>query len=88
LSLNVLGSLAMADGGGFETPTTADFYQPLLDGTHPDYRLVATFKSPPGAAVLAYGSLFRNGVEDDFTNLDKINPEIRVFARRGVEVSP
>jgi F-type H+-transporting ATPase subunit a len=30
LSLNVLGSLAMADGGGFETPTTADFYQPLL----------------------------------------------------------
>jgi F-type H+-transporting ATPase subunit a len=30
LSLNVLGSLATADGGGFETPTTAEFYQPLL----------------------------------------------------------
>jgi len=30
LSLNVLGSLATADGGGFQTPTAADFYQPLL----------------------------------------------------------
>jgi len=29
LSLNVLGSLAMADGGGYQTPTTAEFYQPL-----------------------------------------------------------
>jgi F-type H+-transporting ATPase subunit a len=33
LSLNVLVSLATADGGGFETPTSADFYQPLwFDG--------------------------------------------------------
>jgi len=30
LSLNVQGSLATAEGGGFETPTTAEFYQPLL----------------------------------------------------------
>jgi F-type H+-transporting ATPase subunit a len=30
LSLNVLGSLASADGGGFQTPTTSEFYQPLL----------------------------------------------------------
>jgi F-type H+-transporting ATPase subunit a len=30
LSLNVLGSLASADGGGFQTPNAADFYQPLL----------------------------------------------------------
>ena len=29
MSLNVLRSLAMAEGGGFETPTIADFYQPL-----------------------------------------------------------
>jgi len=29
VSLNVLGSLA-TEGGGFETPTTAEFYQPLL----------------------------------------------------------
>ena len=28
--LNVLGSLSAAGGGGFETPTTAEFYQPLL----------------------------------------------------------
>ena len=69
-------------------PRSTDFYQRLLDGSQPDYRLVATFKSPPGAALMAYGPLFRNGVEDDFTNLDKINPEIRVFARRGVAVGP
>lgn len=29
MSLNVLGSLATADGGGYQTPTTAEFYQPL-----------------------------------------------------------
>ena len=33
MSLNVLGSLATAEGGGFETPTTGEFYQPLwFDG--------------------------------------------------------
>jgi F-type H+-transporting ATPase subunit a len=30
LSLNVLATLATADGGGFETPTAGEFYQPLL----------------------------------------------------------
>jgi len=30
LSLNVLGSLATADGGGFQAPTAGEFYQPLL----------------------------------------------------------
>ncbi|HEY8882841.1 MAG TPA: F0F1 ATP synthase subunit A [Dermatophilaceae bacterium] len=29
MSLYVLGSLATADGGGYQTPTTAEFYQPL-----------------------------------------------------------
>jgi len=29
LSLYALGSLAAADGGGYQTPTTAEFYQPL-----------------------------------------------------------
>jgi F-type H+-transporting ATPase subunit a len=33
LSLNALVSLASAEGGGFESPTTAEFYQPLwFDG--------------------------------------------------------
>ena len=33
MSLNVLGALATAGGGGYETPTTAEFYQPLwFDG--------------------------------------------------------
>jgi len=31
LSLNVLGSLATAEGGEFETPTPAEFYQPFLN---------------------------------------------------------
>jgi F-type H+-transporting ATPase subunit a len=31
LSLNVLSSLAMAEGDGYQTPTTAEFYQPLLN---------------------------------------------------------
>jgi F-type H+-transporting ATPase subunit a len=30
LSLNVLATLATADGGGFEKPTAGEFYQPLL----------------------------------------------------------
>ena len=29
MSLYVLGALATADGGGYQTPTTAEFYQPL-----------------------------------------------------------
>ena len=29
MSLYALGSLAAADGGGYQTPTTAEFYQPL-----------------------------------------------------------
>lgn len=60
----------------------AAFYRPLLDGTHEVYRPVARFKSPPGLAVLAWGTVFQNGREDPLTNLDKINPEIVVFARR------
>ena len=64
----------------------AEFYRPLLDGTHPEYRPVARFKSPPGVAVLAYDRIFSNGREDQFTNLDKINPDIRVFARRDVSL--
>ena len=33
MSLNVLGALASADGGGFQTPKAAEFYQPLwFDG--------------------------------------------------------
>lgn len=65
-------------------PRDRAFFAPLLDGTHQDYEPVATFKSPPGLALLAYFDVFRNGQEDPTTNLDKINPEIGVFARRDV----
>ena len=64
------------------------FYEPFFVGIQPAYRPVAYFKSPPGPALLANDPVFWNGVEDLFTNLDKINPEIRVFARRDVAVSP
>ena len=30
MSLNVLGSLTAADGSGYQSPTTAEFYQPLV----------------------------------------------------------
>jgi hypothetical protein len=63
-------------------PRDREFFAPLLDGTHRDYRPVATFKSPPGLALLAHFDVFRNGQEDATTNLDKINPEIGVFVRR------
>jgi PA14 domain/Dolichyl-phosphate-mannose-protein mannosyltransferase len=67
--------------------STLGFYGPLFVGTHPDYRPVARFKSSPGpAALLANDRVFWNGVEDAFTNLDKINPDIQVYARRDVAV--
>jgi F-type H+-transporting ATPase subunit a len=63
LSLNVLGSLATADGGGFQTPTAADFYQPLLfDGpwaiTRPAVVLLLSVTES------AYGFV-RNGIARD-----------------------
>lgn len=65
-------------------PRDRAFFAPLLDGTQPQYQPVATFKSSPGLALLAYFEVFRNGQEDATTNLDKINPAIGVFARRDV----
>lgn len=70
-----------------QRPRNRPFFDPLLAGTHPTYRPVVTFKSSPGLATLAYRDVFRNGVEDAFTNLDKINPEIRVFARNDVPIN-
>lgn len=67
-------------------PRNFPFFEPLLAGTQPLYREAAIFKSTPGPAVLAYRPEFANGVEDPFTNFDKINPEIRVFVRRDVTI--
>lgn len=66
----------------------AEFYGPLLSDTHPRYRQMAVFKSSPGLAVLAYQRVFSNGREDVLTNLDKINPETRVYVRRDLSVAP
>lgn len=66
----------------------AEFYGPLLSDTHPRYRQMSVFKSSPGLAVLGYQRVFSNGREDMLTNLDKINPETRVFVRRDLSVAP
>ncbi|MEP7116406.1 MAG: PA14 domain-containing protein [Acidobacteriota bacterium] len=68
---------------------TLAFYIPLFSGTHPRYQPVARFKSTPGpAALLANDRVFWNGVEDPFTNLDKINPDIQIYARRDLAARP
>ncbi|MFN7979462.1 MAG: glycosyltransferase family 39 protein [Vicinamibacterales bacterium] len=63
-----------------------DFFGPLLGGSHPLYREAARFKSSPGLALLAYRPEFSDGVENPESNFDKINPEIRIYARRDVVV--
>ena len=47
------------------------------------YEEVFRYKAPLGPSALRFGRRFRDGVEDPLTNLDKINPEIAVFQRRG-----
>lgn len=66
----------------------AAFYVPLLNDTHPAYKQMSVFKSSPGLALLGYQDTFRNGREDVLTNLDKINPEMRVYVRRDLRVAP
>jgi hypothetical protein len=47
------------------------------------YEQVFRYKAPLGPSALRMGRRFRDGIEDPLTNLDKINPEIAVFQRRG-----
>jgi hypothetical protein len=47
------------------------------------YEQVFRYKAPLGPSALRIGRRFRDGTEDPLTNLDKINPEIAVFQRRG-----
>ena len=47
------------------------------------YEQVFRYKAPLRWSALRIGRRFRDGVEDPSTNLDKINPEIAIFQRRG-----
>ena len=42
---------------------------------------VRTFTTRPRAALLSYFPTFTNGVEDEYTNLDKVAPPIVIYAR-------
>jgi 4-amino-4-deoxy-L-arabinose transferase-like glycosyltransferase len=48
------------------------------------YVPVRTFTTRPAASLLSYFSTFTNGVEDEYTNLDKVAPPIVVYARTAV----
>ena len=50
----------------------------LADG-HSRYVVAARFKTLPPFSLLSYTDVFRNGVEDTTTNLDKAGPEIVVY---------
>jgi hypothetical protein len=54
----------------------------LESGSGP-YEQVFRYKAPLGWSALRFGRRFRDGAEDPLTNLDKINPEIAIFQRRG-----
>ena len=54
----------------------------LESGSGP-YEEVFRYKAPLGWSAMRIGRRFRDRVEDPVTNLDKINPEIAIFQRRG-----
>ena len=55
-------------------PRDRAFFAPLLDGTSSHYAPVATFKSSPGLALLAYFEVFRNRQEDPQPTSTKSTP--------------
>jgi hypothetical protein len=53
-----------------------------LESDASPYREVFRYKAPLRWSALAWDSRFLDRREDDFTNLDKANPEIAIFQRR------
>ena len=62
-------------------PPLETAWQQFLDSGDSGYVVAARFKTLPPASFLSYSSVFRNGVEDPLTNLDKVGPEIVVYWR-------
>jgi hypothetical protein len=61
-------------------PLDREWWAWLSSGNAP-YRVVATFETKPAASLLTYTTTFRNGVEDLYTNLDKVGPPIVIYQR-------
>jgi hypothetical protein len=62
-------------------PPVERAWQRWLDGGQSGYVVAARFKTLPRVSLLSYTDVFRNGVEDPDTNLDKVGPEIVVYWR-------
>jgi len=60
-------------------PPVERAWQRFLDSGSSGYVVAARFKTLPPASLLSYTDVFRNGVEDALTNLDKVGPEIVVY---------
>jgi hypothetical protein len=60
-------------------PPVERAWQRFLDRGDSGYVVAARFKTLPNASLLSYTDVFRNGVEDALTNLDKVGPEIVVY---------
>jgi 4-amino-4-deoxy-L-arabinose transferase-like glycosyltransferase len=64
-------------------PPVERAWQQFLDSGQSGYVVAARFKTLPRASLLSYLGLFRDGVEDTTTNLDKVGPEIVIYWRPG-----
>ncbi len=67
---------ARAEPGGAEQR----FYAALADGTVP-YKQAFEYKAEVPLSLLSYSPRFTANREDEFTNLAKVNPRIRVYRR-------
>jgi hypothetical protein len=65
-------------------PPVERAWKQWLNSGHSPYVVAARFKTAPPISVLTYTDVFRNGIEDASTNLDKVGPEIVVYWRPGV----
>ena len=66
---------------GADGAAAADFYARLTDPANGVYELILAHRTTPGWAFLGPDSVFQAACENEFTNLGKINPGIRVFRR-------
>ena len=64
-----------------------DFYTRLSDPSNQSYTMALSYRSEPWWPVIGPDSVFRSQCEHPFSNLAKVNPEIRIF-RRATEAQP
>ena len=66
---------------GSDGAEVTDFYARLNDPGNGLYEQILTHRTTPGWTFLGPDSVFQAACENEYTNLGKINPEIRVFRR-------